>query len=297
MPFNYSFMHPYAFLMLLFYLLIISLFKPKKPLLYFSNLRVLQSVDKSVDKASWLLDFLIIFFMVSALSSPVKSDKTTVHYTKGYEIGLLVDASLSMNNNDKFKMTKKILKQFILKRKHDRMSLIVFGDNTRVASPLTYNKQTLLRALKYLKTGIAGDRETSIYQSIFLGVDLFRHVKTNNKIMVLLTDGRNSTGTIPMRIALQKANMHHIKIYTVAIGNKGNFDANILRHIAKATGGRFYEADNEKKLSKIYSNIDALTKDKIKTTTTIGKRYYFEYPLILALVLLAFSLFRREYAF
>lgn len=297
MFFNYSFQYPYVFLILIIYLLIVYMFKPKKPLVYFSNVSTLKSVNTSSDKISWFIDFLILFFMLTALSSPIKIDKATIHYTKGYEIGLLVDASLSMNNHDKFKMTKKILKRFILKRKHDRMSLIVFGDNTRVASPLTYNKTTLLRALKYLKTGIAGDRETSIYQSIFLGINLFKHVTTDNKIMILLTDGRNSTGTIPMYIALQRANLHHIKIYTVALGNKGNFDASILRHIAKTTGGRFYEADNEKKLSQIYSNIDSLTKDKIKTTTTVSIKYYFEYPLILAFILLALSLFRREYAF
>lgn len=294
---KYSFLHPYSFLILPVYFLIRYLFKPKQPQIYFSNLDMLQSAGSSGDKVSQLIYFLIIVCMSIALSSPVRFDRATVHYTKGYEIGLLVDASLSMNNHDKFKMTKKILKQFILKRKHDRMSLIVFGDNTRVASPLTYDKTTLLKALKYLKTGIAGDRETSIYQSIFLGIDLFKHVKTDNKVMILLTDGRNSTGTVPMRIALEKANMHHIKIYTVAIGNKGNFDANILRKIAKSTGGRFYEADNEKQLSKIYGNIDALTKDRIKTTTTVSVKYYFEYPLVLALFLLGISLFRRDDAF
>lgn len=294
-----SFLHPYLFFLLVVYAIIILLFKEKKSRVYFSNVNKIQNNQFEGEYLTKIFKFLTIFFMITALSCPINKDKIDINYAKGYNIGLLVDASLSMDNHNKFKMTKKILKQFIKKRKYDRLSLIVFGDNARVASPLTYNKLTLLRALRYLKTGIAGDMQTSIYETIFLGINLFKDIKTDNKIMILLTDGRNSTGNIPLRIAIQKANMHHVKIYTIAIGNKNDFDADILRRIAIKTGGKFYEADNEKKLSRIYSNIDSLTKDKIQTTKYIKIEYLFEYPLLASLISIFILLFiqRRKNVF
>ncbi len=282
--YNISLLHPYVFFILIIYFIIILLFKQKDSSIYFSNTQKIEKKIWNLDYISTLLKFLAIFSMLIALSSPISKTNINTSYTKGYQIGLLVDASLSMGNHNKFKITKKILKQFIKKRTYDSLSLVVFGDNQRVASPLTYNKTTLLKVLKSLTIGIAGDMQTSIYQTIFLAINLFKNVTTDNKIMILLTDGRNSTGKIPLRVAIQKANMHHIRIYTIGIGDKNDFNADILRRIAIKTKGKFYEADNEKKLLQIYNNIDSLTKDKIQMDKYTQINYLFEYPLIVSLL-------------
>lgn len=296
---NIILLHPWALLLLPIYFIVELLFRQKNPTIYFSNIKGLKKVQKKRGLFTPLTKFFALLFMVLALSSPAVTNNVKTDYAKGYDIGLLVDASLSMNDNDKFLIMKKILKQFILKRKHDRLSLIVFGDYARVASPLTYNKKTLLRALKFLKTGIAGDRQTSIYETIFVAIDLFKGVKTHNKIMILLTDGRNTIGKIPLHVAIQVANKHHIKIYTVGIGNKGDFDSKVLKKIADKTGGRFYEANNEKSLLKIYGNIDLLTKDTIQTRQYLQIRYLFEYPAFISLgfIFMLLIIERRKYVF
>jgi Ca-activated chloride channel homolog len=288
-----SFTYPWMFVFLALYILLIFFFEEQKSVLYFSNFSAWAKMPQK--RRGIFLPFLIFTCMLVALADPFVADHIKTDSTKGYQIGLLLDTSLSMNDNDKFVTAKKILKRFIKRRKYDRLSLVVFGDYPRVVSPLTYDKAVLLHAIKYLKAGMAGARETAIYDSLYLGIDLFTKVSTRrNKIMILLTDGRNSTGVIPLRIAVAKAKKYHIKVYTVAVGDKKNFDSKALRQIAKETGGKFYEAIDPKRLLQIYDDIDALTKEQIQTTDSLQKRHLFEYPLAAALALLFWMLVAKR---
>ena len=288
---NITFLYPYVFLLFGLYIWCAIFCKVKQQSIYFSNIKLLQTITNKQNNFMQILKFLIVFFMLISLSSPVQKKEVTLNNAQGYEISLILDASGSMREDNKFNKTKKILERFINKRSTDRLALSVFADFAYVAVPLTYDKNSLLKSLKFLKIGVAGQRETSLNEALFLSSDLFKNskksfVKKPHKIAILLTDGLDTTASIPLDIAIKKAKKYDLKVYTIGIGKKGDYNPKVLKKIAKQTGGKFYQTQDLSKLENIYTQIDNLEKTKIETKKYIAIRYLYQYPLALAILLL-----------
>ncbi len=280
------FLYPYAFLILIVYLICIFLCKPKSQSIYFSNIKMLKEATKYQGIAIKILRFLIVLFITIALASPVIKNDIIINNNKGYEISIILDASGSMREANKFNITKEIVSDFIKKRKTDRLALSIFADFAYVAVPLTYDKKSLLNLLSHIDVGVAGQRQTALYEALYLSSNLFKNSKSKNKIAILLTDGLDNAGTIPLKVAIQRAKKYGIKVYTIGIGSIGDFNPNVLNKIATSTGGKFYEANSVQKIQQIYNEINHLEKSEIKTQKFVKKDYYYQYPLDIALGLL-----------
>jgi Ca-activated chloride channel family protein len=88
--------------------------------------------------------------------------------------------------------------------------------------------------------------------------------------ILLLSDGRTTTGRDPVEVA-RTAKTLHIPIYTVSVGTEDALppDPDTLRRIAQASGGRAYAAEDENQLSSIYKNLGSqLGTKKVKRETT-----------------------------
>jgi len=290
---NFGILYPWVFVIVIGYLLLLQREKQENQIFYFSNMKMLQTVVASQNIFQAILKFLILFCMVLALSSPMKKKSVVIDDTKGYDISLVVDISSGMRDDDKFLITKKIVKEFIKKRKYDRIALSVFADFAYVVVPLSYDKQSLLDSLQYIQIGLAGYRDTALYEALYLSGDIFKQSKAKNKIMILLTDGLNTVNTVSLDTALKKLKKHNLKVYTIGIGDeiKGNND---LEKIAKVTKGKFYEAKKPDALKKIYEDIDSLEKSRIETHRRIYYEYFFQYPLTIALLALFILLFSKR---
>ena len=167
---------------------------------------------------SILLKFFTIIALTIALASPIQEDEVIVKNDKGYEISLILDASGSMQEYNKFGIVKAIVEDFIDKREHDKLALSIFADFAYVAVPLTYDKKSIKRLLSRLEVGIAGKQRTALYEALFLSSNLFKTSKSKEKIAILLTDGMDNTNTIPLDVAIKTAKKYNIKVYTVGIG-------------------------------------------------------------------------------
>jgi Ca-activated chloride channel homolog len=90
---------------------------------------------------------------------------------------------------------------------------------------------------------------------------------TNSGIIVLLSDGQNTSGVDPLTVAPQ-AKALGIRVYTVGIGTTNGtvlrlggrgmrvrLDESTLRQIADITGGQYFNAQNEKDLRSIYHDL------------------------------------------
>ena len=213
----------------------------------------------------------------------------------GYDISLLLDASYSMKEDNRFKIAKKIISKFIKERKNDNIALTLFANYAYVASPLTYQKNSILDMLNYINLGIVGGRNTALYEALFLGADIFKKSKKQNRVMILLTDGINTIESVSLDSAITRIKNAHIKVYTIALGKKGDFNKAVLQKIAKLSGGRFFQALKPSELDLIYSKIDSLEKGKIKAQSYTTYKHYFQIPLALALVLLTiYGMFYRS---
>ena len=286
MIYNFTFEYPLVFLLFLLFFICTRFCKPKGVSLYFPNMMML---EKASQKSRWFLNslkVLSVIFLVTALASPIQEDDVIVKNDKGYEISLILDASGSMDDYNKFGIVKEIVEDFIDQRKHDKLALSIFADFAYVAVPLTYDKKSIKRLLKRLEVGVAGKR-TALYEALFLSSNLFKTSKSKEKVAILLTDGINNMNTIPLEVAIKTAKKYGIKVYTVGVGNAGrDFNPAVLQKISKETGGKYFSANTIEKLKEIYSVINSLEKSEIKADKYVKKTYYFQYLLAFALLFL-----------
>ncbi len=64
-----------------------------------------------------------------------------------------------MEEYGKFDIVKRIVMDFIDKRKHDKLALTIFADFAYVAVPLTYDKNSLKELLERIDVGLQENRE------------------------------------------------------------------------------------------------------------------------------------------
>ncbi len=283
---NITFLYPYCFLLLFIYFIIVFVFNKTQQGLYFSNMKLLSSVSKNTGLIVKVLRFLVAFFIIASLASPIIKDNITIDNDKGYEISLILDASGSMQQNNKFQITKEIVSEFVKQRKHDKLGLSIFADFAYIAVPLTYDKKSLLGLLDHIEVGIAGQRQTALYEALFLSSRLFKDSNSKHKIAIILTDGIDNSNSIPLDVAISKAKKYDIKVYTVAIGRTGDYDSLALQKISNETNGQFFEANSVEKLKSIYETINSLEQSEIEIKSYQKIEYYYQYPLDIAIGLL-----------
>jgi len=275
-----------------------------KPI-YFVHLHFL-SAKKNFFKLEWIVKILIFIFLCVALTSPVVIDKLSSHDRNGKDIVICIDASGSMNSsgfdkNDevsegkrlsRFEVTKIIASEFIQKRVSDNVGVVLYGDFAFIASPITYEKEIVTQMLGYLTQGMAG-QNTAIGEAIAMSVRAFKYSVAKTKVIILLSDGEHNSGNISPKEATVLSSEQNIKIYTIAMGNKGEADEALLEKIAKESGGEFFSATSAKELKKVYKEIDKLESSNIKSREYILKEYFYQILLLLASGLLLFLLYRE----
>jgi Ca-activated chloride channel family protein len=287
---SFTFEHPFAFLLIVLFVLCLKWCRPRFESIWFPGSDRMARLGGGRSSLQTFLKTIAFVLLATALASPVVENEITVQRDKGYEISLILDASGSMAQNNKFGIVKEIVTRFVEARKHDKIGLTIFADFAYVAVPLTYDKASLLRLLDKVEVGIAGTRRTALYEALFMSTKLFRNSKAKNKIAILLTDGIDNAGTVPLDVAINTAKKYGIRVYTIGVGGRGDYDPYVLQRIAKETGGKFFEADTVEKLKAVYKTIDALEKSDIKGNRYVKKSYYYMWPLggaLIAMLLLA----------
>jgi len=279
-----SFEYPFILAVPVIYLILKYFFTSEDDRIIFPNAQIF---TKATNRFS-LLEFMIVLFLSLSLASPVKSKIITNTYKKGYNIVIDLDTSGSMAEFNKIDAAKAVSLDFAQKRKNDALGLVVFGNIAYIASPLTFDKKTFKDILQRVYVSIAGGK-TAIYDALFLSSNLFKNAN-GEKIIILLTDGMDNMSITPLDVVIKKLKKEHIKVFAVAIG--GDADLRVLKEIAKSTNGKFYIANSLDDLKKIYSDINRLTKSDIKSNIQILNEYYFQYPLIIALILFLLYLYQ-----
>ncbi len=271
--------------------------------LYFPHTTSFMKDTVSSSKFLFFLKWLIIVTMILSLMSPVKDEPYELEPKDGYEIALVLDASQSMQvvgfdisnpNSTRFDAVKEIVSDFIDKRKNDNIGLVVFGAYSFIASPLTYDENILNGIVSNLYIGMAG-RYTALYESIAQGVNLLKMSKSKTKIIILLTDGFNTpSNQFPLDVAIDMAKKEKIKIYPIGIGRSDEYNKKELVKIAKESGGMAFGAANARELALVYKKIDELEKSEIKNETYSYLKYYYTYPLSIALFSLLLYLYLKN---
>jgi len=295
---------PKLLFLIFFFIACHTLCPMKLPAFYFPHAAKFSKEVLHSSKLLFFLKWLAIVMMILALMSPVKEEPYELDPKEGYEIALIVDASQSMEARgfdpldpmrNRFDVVKTIVADFIRKRKNDNMGLVVFGEFSFIASPLTYDADLLQKILSQLSIGVAG-RSTALYESLAQGVSLLQTSESKTKIAILLTDGYSTRekDTIPLDVAIDMAKKEGVKVYPIGIGLPHEYNARVLEQIAKETGGAAFSAENGKKLQEVYAQIDRLERSEIKSESFTYLKYYYTYPLFLGLLSLMLYVYLRN---
>ncbi|PHS56419.1 MAG: VWA domain-containing protein [Sulfurimonas sp.] len=281
-----------------------TLCKMKVPSIYFPHTSQFIKQSVSASKLLLLLRWLGIIMLILAFMSPVKDEPYELEPRDGYEIALILDASESMKAQGfdksnlaltRFDVVKNIVNDFIKERKSDNIGLVVFGQYSFIASPLTYDANILNKIVSQLYIGMAG-KYTALNTSLAQGVNLLKMSKSKSKVAILLTDGYSTReiDKIPLNIALDMAKKEGITVYPIGIGNSHEYNQNVLLKIADYTGGVAFGASSAAELEKIYKKIDELEKSEIKSETFTYLKYYYMYPLFISLLSLMLYVYLRN---
>lgn len=295
---------PKLFFLIFFFIACESLCKMKLPSLYFPHAAHFMKGNVSASKLLFLLKWTGIVMMIIALMSPVKDETYELEPKHGHEIALILDASGSMGTKNfdaqhpgrtRFDVVKLIVQDFIQKRESDNIGLVVFGAYSFIASPLTYDEHILSRIVSQLQIGMA-KQQTALYESLAQGVNLLKMSHSKSKVAILLTDGYSTEGVdkISLDVALEMAKKEGVKVYPIGIGLPNEYNRAVLMKIAKETGGVAFGASSAKELKGIYEKIDSLEKSEIKNESFTYLKYYYVYPLFLALIALMLYIYLRN---
>jgi len=331
-----TFAHPYLLLLLLL-LPVLAWLKGRRgqpPAFLYSSVRLVEGltgVRRSRAGAFLMsLRWLVLALFIIALAQPRLMKSRTTVKASGIDIMVALDMSGSMVSEDfvvdgnrvnRFNMARSVLKTFIDKRPDDRIGLVVFATRAFIATPLTLDHDFLDEDLDRLQIGDINANATAIGDGLSTALNQLRAVKAKSKIIILMTDGQNNSGSVDPLTAAQAAQALGVKVYTIGVSKNGmapmpvgknpftgetvyqmepvDVDETTLKQIAQMTGGQYYRADNAERFEQIYAQINKLE----KTEEVVNKftQYTELFPwvvscglvLLLAELALANTLLRR----
>jgi Ca-activated chloride channel family protein len=276
--------------------------KTKPSYIIISDLRGLEGITSWKERFFPYLPLLKIFaiaLFIIAMARPQLSLTEEKVKAEGIDIMLVMDLSSSMLSKDfdpdRLEVSKMVAKEFVEKRVHDRIGLVVFSGEAFTQCPLTTDHNIVTDFLSGLQVGMLQDG-TAIGMGLATAVNRLKDSEAKSKIIILLTDGVNNAGYINPNTAAEIAKEYNVKVYTIAVGTMGQalspvnrrsdgqymfamatveIDTELLQQISQMTDGKYFRAIDRESLENIYSEIDRLEKTEIEVN--VYKRYKDEF--------------------
>jgi Ca-activated chloride channel family protein len=245
----------------------------------------------------FVLRLLALSALIIAMARPRKVDiSSQTKSTKGIDIVMAIDVSGSMLAKDlkpnRMEALKEVATNFTKGRPNDRIGIVVYAAEAYTKTPVTSDKAVVQEAIASIKYDNVLQDGTGIGMGLTTAVNRLKDSKAKSKVIILLTDGVNNAGFIEPETASQIAKEYGIKVYTIGIGTNGNamfpyayapnggflfrmmpveIDVDLLKTIARNTGGKYFRANNNSKLESIYNEINKLE------TTEIEELKFYDY--------------------
>ena len=280
------------------------------------------SIRTTLARLPEVLGLLGVVLLIVSMARPQLTQRERIVQSEGIDIVLALDTSGSMDAQDfeyrgrrlsRLELAKAVVGDFVEAREHDRISLVVFGEEAFTQVPLTLDHDGLLRCLDLVQIGMAGENATAIGQAIAVSTSRLDELENPTKIVILLTDGQdNAKGTMKPLLAAEAAAALDVRVYTIGVGSTSGggvlgmftrrnnaIDEGTLQAVADTTGGKYFRATNSKGLEEIYATIDALERSTAEVKEYVHREELYRWTLLPGLLLLALrllldaTLFRR----
>jgi len=270
-----------------------------------------------------VLETAALLLLIVALARPQRVVKLAASDRFGIDIVVALDASGSMAAEDfrprnRFTVAKELIGEFIRRRIDDRIGIVTFGNRAATRVPITYDRQIAEAILDKAEIGEHGNG-TAIGHALATSVNRLRTSKTRSRVIILVTDGVNNSGSIEPMVAAQLAARSGIKVYTIGVGSegpvplpvrrqnpftgvietvythiRGELDEKTLGAIAQTSGGEYFRAADARALGAVLARIDALEKTRLTAPKREQIDELYVWPLTLGLLILVLALLAGE---
>jgi Ca-activated chloride channel family protein len=245
-----------------------------------------------------VLRIIALSSLIIALARPRTVDiSNQTKTTKGIDIVMAIDLSSSMLAKDlrpnRMEALKQVATNFVDARPNDRIGVVVYAAEAYTKTPVTSDKAIVKEAISDIKYDKVLQDGTGIGMGLTTAVNRLKESKAKSKIIILLTDGVNNAGFIEPETASEIAKEYGIKVYTIGLGSNGmaefpyayapngrdflykmmpvEIDQELMKTIARNTGGKYFRASSNSKLESIYNEINKLE------TTEIEELKFYDY--------------------
>lgn len=247
---------------------------------------------------------LIWVLLVLALARPERLGDPVVMEKSARDVVLALDISGSMDQRDfqtgsgapmqRLEAVKEVLRQFISERDGDRMALIIFGTRAFIQAPFTEDLNSLNGFLDQTQVGMAGPN-TALGDAIGLGIRTFESSEVDQRMMIVLSDGADTSSRMTPVNASAIAAEKNVVVYTIGVGDpnatgEDRVDLQALKDIADRTGGEYFFADDATALEQTYARIDSLNPRMVETQSYRPKQSLAHIPLLIALIVILVSM-------
>lgn len=282
---------------------------------------------------------IAVAFLVGALCRPVAVLQEERGNDEGIDIVLVIDLSGSMRavlDGDpsalpgfegsprsrpdarltRLDTAKLVVRDFISRRKTDRIGAVVFGKSAFVLSPPTLDYHLLSQLVAKLQLNVIDGSGTAIGDAVATAVARMRRSDAATKVAILLTDGDSNAGSVSPDFAAKLATEHEVKVYTIQLGNGDEVDVQegvdlfgqpryvrqkfpvnpeLLQRIAKTTGGSAYVATDGQQLAEsMHAVLDQLEKTRFEASRSSFTEL-FHLLLVPGVLLLGIEVFLRAF--
>jgi Ca-activated chloride channel homolog len=261
---------------------------------------------------SWIRDLpgvvraVAVLFLILAVARPVSTTTPDRGSESGIDIMLVLDLSASMRavfdatpgvgrlptigrRPTRLDTAKDVIRDFISRRKTDRIGVVVFAKNAFLLSPPTLDYHLLDTMVEKMSLEVIDGSATAIGDALGVAVARLRRSSARSKAVVLLTDGDSNAGVIAPEYAAHLAQLIGAKVYTIQIGNGDEVDVQdgidlfgqphytrahypvnpeLLKRLASDTAGAAYVAtDGQGLTASMHDVLDKLEKTKFESAT------------------------------
>jgi len=265
----------------------------------------------------FVLRMLAASLLIVVLARPQSSSSWQDVTTEGIDIVMAIDISGSMLAEDlkpnRLEASKKVAQTFIGNRPNDRLGLVIFAGESFTQCPLTTDHSVILNLFNDVKSGMLEDG-TAIGMGLATSVKRLKDSEAISKVVILLTDGDNNSGSIAPATAAEIAKEFGVRVYTIGVGTRGmapmpypdafgrmryqdvevKINEELLTRIADMTDGKYFRATDNESLEAVYKEIDELERSKIDVTEYRKRKEEFLPFAIAALLLLACEVLLRQ---
>ena len=265
----------------------------------------------------FVLRMLAVSLLIVVLARPQSTSSWQDVTTEGIDIVMAIDISGSMQAEDlkpnRLEASKKVAKTFIGNRPNDRLGLVIFAGESFTQCPLTTDHSVILNLFNDVKSGMLQDG-TAIGMGLATSVKRLKDSEAISKVVILLTDGDNNSGSIAPATAAEIAKEFGVRVYTIGVGTRGmapfpqvdpfgrtryvdmevKINEELLTRIAEMTDGKYFRATDNASLEDVYKEIDELERSKIDVTEYRKRKEEFLPFAIAALLLLACEVLLKQ---